>query len=100
MIHFPWASITRVAGGSGPIESGVAAATETILPSEITRSESGSGDAPVPSISVAPRNAMVPASRSVPLNALARAVGRRLLRVERVFLLALLFLDLDRVDAG
>src|SRR5262249_30966592 len=74
---------------------GVASPIETILPSATTRSAFSRAGAPVPSMRVAPRKTIVVASRSVPPT-------RRgaLLRVERVFLLALLFLDLHGIDRG
>ena len=95
-IHSPAASTTSVpAGRSRRSRPASPTPTDTIRPSETTRRAFRSGGAPVPSTSVAPRMAIVVASRMDPLTP-----GRPdLLGLERVLFLALLFLDLDRIDA-
>src|SRR5262249_45336889 len=92
-IHLPSAETTFAPAGSAARAFGVASPTDAMRPSATTRSAFSRGGAPVPSIRVAPRKTIVVASRSVPLTR-----GDALLRVERVFLLALLFLDLDGID--
>jgi hypothetical protein len=57
-IHFPSAETTRALAGSALTASGVAGPTETIRPSDTTRSESEIGADPEPSMSVAPRKAI------------------------------------------
>src|SRR6185436_11509922 len=95
MIHSPAASTISVPTGRSRIASGVATPTETTRPSDTSSRAFRSGGAPVPSTSVAPRMAIVVASRMDPLTP-----GRPdLLGLERVLFHALLFLDLDRIDA-
>src|SRR6266566_5958066 len=85
MIHFPSAVMTCVPSGSAFTASRVAGPTERILPSEMTNSAFGSGGAPVPSTSVAPRKAMM--------------TERTVLTSDRSLFFELLFRDLDRIDA-
>src|SRR6266542_3689715 len=84
-IHFPSAVTTCVAGGRALRASGVAGPTDTIRPSEMTKRTFGRGAAPVPSMSVAPRN--------------ARVANRSVLTADRSLFFEFLFRNLDRIDS-
>src|SRR6266545_1599130 len=92
-IHCPSAFKTSVPAGSLARLSGVSGKIAVIRSSETTTTMLGRGGAPVPSMTVAPRKAIVVASSR---NFKAVALSS----VERVLFFALLFLDVDRIDAG